>query len=67
MPEMDGLDCIKKLLEIDPEVQIVVISALKDEATAIKALKLGAAGFVNKPFTEEGVVEAIDIVAAYIT
>ena len=66
MPKMDGLGCIKELLKIDPNVQIVVVSALKDEATGIKALKLGAAGFVTKPFTEEEIYEAIDIVADYI-
>lgn len=66
MPKMDGLACIKELLKLDPNVQIVVVSALKDEATGIKALKLGAAGFINKPFTEEEVSEAIDIVAAYL-
>ena len=66
MPKMDGLGCIKELLKIDPNVQIVVVSALKDEATGIKALKLGAAGFVTKPFTEEEISEAIDIVADYI-
>ena len=66
MPKMDGLGCIKELLKLDPNVQIVVVSALKDEATGIKALKLGAAGFVTKPFTEEEISEAIDIVADYI-
>lgn len=66
MPKMDGLGCIKELLKLDPNVQIVVVSALKDEATGIKALKLGAAGFVTKPFTEEEISEAIDIVAGYI-
>ena len=66
MPKMDGLKCIQELLKLKPDTQIVVVSALKDEATGIKALKLGAAGFINKPFTEEDVSEAIDIVAGYI-
>ncbi|MGH1428989.1 MAG: response regulator [Arenicella sp.] len=66
MPKMDGLQCIEKLIALNPNIQIIVVSALNDEATGIKALKLGAAGFVTKPFTEEDICEAIDIVAEYI-
>lgn len=66
MPHMDGLECIDKLIELDSEIQIVVISALNDEATGIKALKKGASGFVIKPFTSERVCEALDTVAKLI-
>ena len=66
MPKMDGLACIQELLKLDHNVQIVVVSALKDEATGIKALKLGAAGFIVKPFTDKDIIEAIDIVAGYL-
>jgi len=63
MPNLDGISCIEKLIEIDPDVQIVVVSALSDEATGIQALKKGATGFINKPFTAEQICSAIDIVA----
>ena len=53
MPEMDGVECITKLLELDPKINILVVSALNDKSTAIAALKLGARGFVAKPFTDE--------------
>ena len=53
MPEMDGIECISALLKIDPTVNILVVSALSDKSTAIAALKLGARGFVAKPFTDE--------------
>ena len=53
MPEMDGLECIAALIKYDPKVSILVVSALSDKSTAIAALKLGARGFVAKPFTEE--------------
>lgn len=59
MPEMDGLDCIKKLIEMKPEIQILVVSALSDKATGIKALKLGANGFLTKPFTDEELFDAL--------
>lgn len=59
MPEMDGIECIRKLHAIDPRVRILVVSALADKATAIQALKEGAQGFLCKPFTEEELTEAI--------
>ena len=53
MPQMDGLECIEKMVAIDPNVNILVVSALYDKKTGIKALKLGARGFICKPFTDE--------------
>ena len=53
MPEMDGIECIANLLKMDPTMNILVVSALSDKSTAIAALKLGARGFVAKPFTDE--------------
>lgn len=53
MPEMDGVQCVAELIRMLPEVQILVVSALSDKSTAIAALKLGARGFVSKPFTDE--------------
>ncbi|WP_394787033.1 response regulator [Rhodoferax sp.] len=53
MPEMDGVECIRELLRLLPGTSILVVSALNDKATAIAALKLGARGFVAKPFTDD--------------
>jgi two-component system, chemotaxis family, chemotaxis protein CheY len=53
MPEMDGIECIGELLRFDPKINILVVSALSDKSTAIQALRLGARGFVAKPFTDE--------------
>ncbi len=59
MPEMDGIECIRKLHALDPTVRILVVSALADKATAIQALKEGAQGFLCKPFTADELTEAI--------
>ncbi len=59
MPHMDGLECIRRIMAIDPEVRILVISALSDKATGIEALSLGANGFLCKPFSEEELVESL--------
>lgn len=59
MPEMDGVSCIRELIAKYPQINILVISALSDKATAIEALKLGARGFLNKPFTDRQLVDAL--------
>lgn len=53
MPEMDGIECIGQMLRILPRTNILVVSALSDKSTAIAALRLGARGFVAKPFSDD--------------
>ncbi|MDR2710112.1 MAG: response regulator [Burkholderiales bacterium] len=59
MPEMDGVECTESLSKLNGDVGILVVSALSDKATAIKALKKGAKGFLYKPFTDEQLVNAL--------
>jgi len=60
MPEMDGIECVEKLVAIKPDVLILIISALSDKATAIEALKRGANGFLCKPFTDKQLTDALE-------
>jgi two-component system chemotaxis response regulator CheY len=60
MPEMNGVDCTEKMIALRPDCNILVISALSDKATALKALKKGARGFLYKPFSDE------DLIAAFL-
>lgn len=53
MPEMDGIECIGHLLAMMPKLNILVVSALSDKSTAIAALRMGARGFVAKPFSDD--------------
>lgn len=65
MPEMDGVQCIGELLHMLPAINILVVSALSDKSTAIAALKLGARGFVGKPFSDDELKMALlDIMEA---
>ncbi len=59
MPEMDGIESIKNLIQINPLANIIVISALSDMSTAIEAIKCGAQGFLTKPFTDDELKEAL--------
>jgi two-component system chemotaxis response regulator CheY len=59
MPEMDGVACVGEMIKIHPEIRILIVSALADKATALKAIRNGAQGFLYKPFTVDELVEAL--------
>ena len=46
--------------EIKPDVLILVVSALADKATAVEAMEKGANGFLNKPFTDRQLNDALE-------
>lgn len=59
MPQMDGIECISRLIAMKPSLRILVISALSDKATAVQAMEQGANGFLHKPFTDRQLNDAI--------
>jgi len=59
MPNLDGIECIKGLIDINPSCRILVISALNDKETGIEALEVGAMGFITKPFSTGELQEAL--------
>ena len=59
MPRMDGPACLQALRKVVPDSRVLVVSALSDRATALKALTRGAHGFLLKPFSDEQLVESL--------
>ncbi|MEM6822962.1 MAG: response regulator [Verrucomicrobiota bacterium] len=59
MPEMDGLACLREMMQVKPEARVLVMSALTDKPTILKALKEGAKGFLGKPITPDSFKEAV--------
>ncbi len=59
MPNVDGSECISQMAILLPGVRILVISALSDKVTAIRAIKRGAHGFLQKPFDNGALVQAL--------
>lgn len=59
MPRMDGEACIEQLVNRYPEIRILVVSALADKTTALRAIRKGAHGFLHKPFTDDDLVESL--------
>ena len=60
MPHMDGIECVERLVAMKPDVLILVVSALADKATAVEAMEKGANGFLNKPFTDRQLNDALE-------
>jgi len=56
MEGMQGVEVLKKLLEVDPKVKIVVATADVQKATHKEMLSAGASALVNKPFKPEEVI-----------
>jgi two-component system chemotaxis response regulator CheY len=59
MPQMDGIECVERMVNLRPGVLILVISALADKATAVEAMEKGANGFLNKPFSDRQLNDAL--------
>lgn len=59
MPKMDGIEALKKLLELDPSAKIIMITAAGQENKLIEALKCGAKRFITKPFEKEEILQNI--------
>jgi two-component system chemotaxis response regulator CheY len=58
MPEIDGLTVLEEMLKIEPSTKIMVVTALSDKATGLKAIRLGAKGFLPKPFSADELKES---------
>src|SRR5512135_155044 len=59
MPEMDGLDVLRRIREKDSEAVVIVISGHGTISTAVEAVKMGATDFLEKPLSIEKVLEVI--------
>jgi two-component system chemotaxis response regulator CheY len=59
MPEMDGLQSLKKILEIDPSANVIMVSAMGQESMVREAVQSGAKGFIVKPFKEDIILSAL--------
>jgi two-component system chemotaxis response regulator CheY len=59
MPEMNGIDAVRKIMESDSQAKVVMCSALGQQALVQEAIAAGAKDFLIKPFNAARVVEVI--------
>jgi two-component system chemotaxis response regulator CheY len=59
MPQMNGLESLKLLQSVDPNVRVVMSSTMSDRKTVNYCIKAGAKDHILKPFEEPKVVEVV--------
>ncbi len=59
MPNMDGIEALKKIKEINAGAKIIMCSAMGQEAMVVEAIKSGAMDFIVKPFQGDRLLAAI--------
>ena len=59
MPEMDGIQALKKIKENDPGASVIMCSAMGQQAMVIESIQAGAKDFIVKPFQADRVLEAV--------
>ena len=59
MPEMDGIQALKKIKSIDSAAKIIMCSAMGQQAMVIESIQSGAKDFIVKPFQADRVLEAV--------
>ncbi len=60
MPEMDGLATLEAIRGAAPEAQVIMVTALDQRETMLRAMQLGVSDFVVKPFDDDRVVSAVE-------
>ncbi len=60
LPDGDGLEVLASLLDLDPRLRVVVITAFGDAALAVRFIKAGAFDFLTKPYEMEALVHTVD-------
>ena len=59
MPEMDGLEVTKSVKHLRPDIDVVIITGFATVETAVDCMKFGAMDYVQKPFTEDELLEFV--------
>jgi two-component system chemotaxis response regulator CheY len=59
MPEMDGIEALKKIREHDPQARVLMVSAMGQQKLIVEALEAGAMDFLVKPFQPTKVLETV--------
>ena len=59
MPEMSGIDLLRRLGEMKLDLPVIVITGHGDVPLAVEAMKMGAAEFIEKPFDDDIILSAV--------
>lgn len=60
MPEMDGIEVTKAVKHLRPDIDVIVITGYATIESAVETMKYGATDYVQKPFTEDELIEFVN-------
>lgn len=59
MPSMDGMELLRRALEIDPDIPVILMTGQGDIESAVEAMRIGAYDFIEKPFDPERLAQTV--------
>lgn len=59
MPEKDGIEALREILEVDEAAKVIVITAIDQRESLMEAIRAGATDYIIKPFETDRVLSAI--------
>jgi len=59
MPEMNGLEALKRIMAISPEAKVIMCSAIGQDGTVMEAVRNGACEFIVKPFKKDQLIDIV--------
>ena len=59
MPEKDGIEALEEILKINPDAKVVMVTAIDQRESLMKAIRLGATDYIVKPFENDRVISAV--------
>jgi len=60
MDDMDGIEALRLIRQMDPQAKVMMVTVQHQETLQQEARKLGASGYIKKPFKEEEMVQAVE-------
>lgn len=59
MPEIGGIEALQAIRDLDKKAHVIMLSSAGTSSKLVEALKLGAADFIQKPYTAEQIAKAL--------
>lgn len=60
MPKMDGVDTLRMIKKLVPQVAVIMVSARSDKASVLECVKAGASHYILKPFEQDQVAAVME-------
>ena len=60
MDKLDGFEALKRIMKIDPNAKVIMISSISQDIIVKSAIQIGASDYIVKPFSQEQITKAVN-------